>query len=111
MDYKSHMEKFWSVAELDTRLHSPHLVLYLALCQVWSKCCLVSPFIIQRKELMRLARIGSRVTYYRCMRELHRYGFIRYAPSYDYYRGSFVTILPITENQWQQIEVPNLALK
>ena len=52
---------------------------------------------------MAVAKISSRVTYHKCIRELHRWGYLYYDPSYDYYRGSLV-YLYFFEEQKQERE-------
>jgi chromosome segregation and condensation protein ScpB len=39
--------------------------------------------LIQREELMRLAKIRGKTTYFRVMGELAEWGFIEYRPSRD----------------------------
>ncbi|SIT93956.1 hypothetical protein [Pontibacter indicus] len=84
------LTSFFAKAARDPRLHRSHLCLYMALLAQRREAY----FRAQRKELMRCARIGSRVTYHRCMRELARWGYIHYLPSYDPGAKSQVYIIP-----------------
>lgn len=48
---------------------------------------------ISRRQLMKLSRIQSNVTYHKCIRQLQEYGYIKYTPSYHPLRGSCVELL------------------
>lgn len=91
MNLALHLTCFFTKAARDTRLHRPHLCLYMALLAQSRGAY----FRARRKELMCCARIGSRVTYHRCMRELARWGYIHYLPSYDPGAKSQVYIVPL----------------
>ena len=65
----------------DHRIGPVHISLFIAL--VTEAGLLIDySFVVRRDALMRFAKIQSRVTYNRCMRELHAYGYIVYRPSY-----------------------------
>lgn len=49
-----------------------------------------NPISVSRDELMRLSKIGSVNTYTKCLKELDRYGYVRYEPSYNPHRGSLI---------------------
>jgi hypothetical protein len=86
---------FLSTAENDPRLSPVHISLYLALFHRW--CQLGSdPISFSRPEIMRAAKISSRATYHRCMRELHDYRYIRYIPSHHPVLGSIAFLGQIT---------------
>lgn len=89
-DEVRHLSDFLSRASLDRRINTSHVVLFLGLFQQWTQCRFQNPFGVDRKEIMAVAKISSRVTYHKCIRELHQWGYIHYEPSYDYYRGSQV---------------------
>lgn len=80
MDVEAQLDVFLRKFKGDRRLRRPHLSLYLALL-VRSQGD--GAFRVNRKEVMAWARIGSRVTYHRCIRELDRWGYLYYLPSYD----------------------------
>ena len=65
----------------DNRLRATHLSLYTALFIYWNKARWENPFVIFRTKIMKMAKIGSLNTYYRCMNELNKWGYIDYLPS------------------------------
>lgn len=80
------MERFAS----DDRLNPTHVSLYLALFQYWNLARFKNPVSISRDEIMRLSKIGSKVTYHRCIKDLHNWSYLRYDPSHNPFRGSRV---------------------
>ena len=72
---------FYSKAQLDNRITATHISLYVALLH--EMVCVDSVVLLLRPDvIMSLAKISSRVTYHRCMRALHDYGYILYEPSF-----------------------------
>ncbi|HEY5370215.1 MAG TPA: hypothetical protein VIJ75_14625 [Hanamia sp.] len=41
-------------------------------------------------RIMELAHVHNIVTYHKCIRQLEAYGYIRYNPSYSYYKRSTI---------------------
>lgn len=80
------MERFAS----DNRLNPTHVSLYLALFQYWNLARFKNPVSISRDEIMRLSKIGSKVTYHRCIRDLHNWSYLQYDPSHNPFKGSQV---------------------
>lgn len=90
MNYIRHltaaMERFAS----DNRLNPTHVSLYLALFQYWNLARFKNPVSISRDEIMRLSKIGSKVTYHRCIKDLHNWSYLQYDPSHNPFKGSHV---------------------
>jgi len=84
--------RFIKATEEDSRIGATHISLYMALLFYWNRDQ-KNPFIINRQEIMSLAKIHSRHTYNVCMSQLHDYGYIRYYPSFNPLRGSEVLLL------------------
>lgn len=80
------MERFSS----DDRLNPTHVSLYLALFQYWNLARFKNPVSISRAEIMRLSRIGSKVTYHKCIKDLHNWSYLKYDPSHNPFKGSQV---------------------
>lgn len=80
------MERFAS----DDRLNPTHVSLYLALFQYWNLARFKNPISISRDEIMRLSKIGSKVTYHRCIKDLHNWSYLQYDPSHNPFKGSHV---------------------
>lgn len=77
-------EKFY----FDDRLNPTHISLYMALFQEWNSSRFMDEFYVNRRELMRVAKIGSKSTYHRCIVELDSWQYLSYFPSNNPYKGS-----------------------
>ena len=77
-------EKFNS----DDRLNPTHICLYMALFQEWNSSRFATDFYVNRRDLMCCAKIGSKSTYHRCVKDLHSWGYLSYFPSNNPYKGS-----------------------
>jgi hypothetical protein len=87
-------EKFENVkncmqkARDDPRMSAVHISIYVALI------CMTSDdnktLRVFSHEVMPLCKISGVATYHRCIRELDAFGYIKYFPSYNQYKGSRV---------------------
>lgn len=93
MERLAPIRSFYAKAKHDQRLMATHQSLYLALFYCWQQSGCKGTFTVSRKQLMPLARLQSVATYHKCMRELKAFGYIEYHPSYNYYKGSQVSLL------------------
>ena len=82
----STMEKF----TLDDRLNPSHISMYLASFQYWNLSRFSNPISINREEIMKLSKIGSKSTYHKCIRQLHLWDYLEYLPSHNPFKGSKV---------------------
>lgn len=82
MDLSLLVADFYSKAVIDNRIGATHISLYMALLHAMfcAGCC--DQLLLQPDLIMRLSKISSRVTYHRCMKALHFYGYIIYSPSF-----------------------------
>jgi hypothetical protein len=55
----------------DDRLNTAHVSLYLALFQMWNLNRFKNPISINRAEVMKISKIGSKGTYHRCLNDLN----------------------------------------
>lgn len=92
VNYIIHMNNWFARIYEDDRLHSTHIALYLALFQCWNVNRFRNPFTIFRAELMQLSKIGSANTYTRCLKELNKWGYLNYTPSFNPMEGSKVDL-------------------
>lgn len=95
--YVRQMIGFFKKAGADHRIGPHHVALYMSLYQQWCMNNGKTPMNIEHLNLRQVAKIG-RTTYHKCMRELHMYGYIWYAPSYSPVLGSFVSLIELEEN-------------
>lgn len=118
MNYIKHLTGFFNKSNQDNSISPTHISLYLALFQRWNLNRFKNPIIISREEMMATAKIKSKATYHKCMRELHEKNYIVYKPSFNPYEGSEV-ILPdlsnsiknVTSSNFDQSEPENELLK
>ncbi|PRY03355.1 hypothetical protein CLV24_14210 [Pontibacter ummariensis] len=99
MNYITHLTSFFQRVSRDYRLNPTHVSLYMALFQQWNLIRFRNPISVCRSELMQVSRISSRVTYHKCIKELHAWGYVHYDPSYNHFRGSLVYMLGFEEKQ------------
>ncbi|MBL7893623.1 MAG: transcriptional regulator [Bacteroidia bacterium] len=93
MNYIRHLNTFFEKASQDDRLNPTHISLYMALFQYWNINRFRNPVSISRHQLMKVSKIGSRVTYNRCLRQLHMFNYINYIPSHNPFKGSLVNMI------------------
>ncbi|RTQ52323.1 hypothetical protein EJV47_04690 [Hymenobacter gummosus] len=67
-----------------------HVSLYFALFRQWNLERFPEALLIDRRELMQAARIGSRDTYTSALRDLQAWGLLTYRPSHDSTQGTRV---------------------
>jgi hypothetical protein len=80
----------------DDRMTCFHLAIYMSLFYHWNKKKFMSNMPISRDDVMQIACVGSYNTYYRCLKDLHTWGYITYVPSNHPNIPSRVTIHDIT---------------
>ena len=65
----------------EPRITARHIALYLAIFQRMDWECPENPIKLKKEDLMSYAKISGRATYFRCLKDLHELGFIRYVPA------------------------------
>jgi hypothetical protein len=88
--YIRHLSQFYLLISEDTNLNSTHVSLYMALFQFWNLNRFKNPFYINRGDVMRLSKIGSKSTYHKCLRDLDKWKYIIYYPSHSPLKGSAI---------------------
>lgn len=97
MNYIKHLNKWLDLVSLDDRLSSSHISIYMALFHSWNKNRFPNKLFIYRNEIMQISKVGSTRTYYKCMHQLHGYGYIVYTPSKCPMKGSTVSIVSLED--------------
>jgi len=119
MNYIKHLNAVFQKFSRDPRLNPTHISLYMALFQLWNISRFPPVYYVHREELMTMAKIGSKGTYHRCLKNLHQWSYIVYLPSHNPYKSSRVKLLifgttsettndPTLEHAAGQAEVPLL---
>jgi len=81
---------FLNAIENDSRVTTAHISLFVILWMKWAATDKGHAVTFFKRELMPLCRISSRSTYHKIIGQLHAYGYINYAPSYNHFEGSRV---------------------
>lgn len=92
MNYIKHLNAALVEIYGDERLCPSHISLYLALFFYWNMYRFAEEFPVNRKELMKMAKIGSKSTYHRLLKQLDTMGYIDYSPSNSPARSSKVAL-------------------
>ncbi|WP_300441432.1 hypothetical protein [Christiangramia sp.] len=74
----------------DDRITASHRSLYLAFFEIWNQKHFPKTFMVNRKQVMALAKMRSRTTYHKLLRELKMWGYLQYHPSSSPKNGSLV---------------------
>lgn len=77
----------------EKNITAAHLSLYWTLFQLWNLGKFQATVSINRAETMNLARIGSKSTYYKVLKDLETRGYIKYLPSNNPMKGSHIEML------------------
>jgi hypothetical protein len=88
INYISHLNSAMEKMAGDGSLNPNHISLYMAIFTEWNCQRFAKDFHIDRTSMMDAAKIGSRTTYYKCLRELDAADYPEYIPSRSIYRGS-----------------------
>ncbi len=88
VNYVRHLNGVFVQFSKDKRLNPTHISLYFALFQIWNSNRFVNVFYINREEVMRFSKIGSKSTYHRCIKNLSYWNYILYLPSHNPFKGS-----------------------
>jgi hypothetical protein len=88
MNYIKLLNAAFSTFYFDDRLNPTHISLYMALFHEWNSCRFANEFYVNRRDLMRAAKIGSKSTYHRCITDLDSWFYLSYFPSNNPYKGS-----------------------
>ena len=106
VNYIKHLNRVFALFSRDNRLNPSHISLYLALFQFWNVNYYSSEFFINRQEVMNLAKIGSKSTYHRCIRELSHWSYLVYMPSHNPWKGSKIKMFNFGTSS-EQVLYPN----
>jgi hypothetical protein len=81
MDIATHLDRFFRDISVDARVTVTHISVYAAILQSLRNfgTDYLSMFSF---ELMQVAKISSGKTYYKAVRDLNEFGYIRYEPSF-----------------------------
>ncbi len=109
VNYIRHLNAVFEQFRKDSRLNPTHISLYMALFQLWNHNRFRKSFHINRDDVMKLSKIGSKSTYHRNLKELTYYNYIVYNPSHNPLKGSTIKMLKFETSIGQVVNsaVPN----
>jgi hypothetical protein len=84
---------FSQVLQRDNRLRPQHVALYIAILVVGAADSRSNVVKVTRADLMSRARISSKATYHRCIRDLEKFGYINYHPTFNSLVGTSIILL------------------
>ncbi|MGV8816020.1 MAG: hypothetical protein ACOH2D_18125 [Gelidibacter sp.] len=93
VNFIQHLKAVFLLFAKDNRLNPTHISLYLAFFQIWNHNRFPQRFYVNREEVMRLAKIGSKSTYHRCAKDLNNFEYLLYFPSHNPFKGSEINML------------------
>ncbi|WP_339882625.1 hypothetical protein [Polaribacter vadi] len=101
VNYIKHLKGVFIQFSKDNRLNPTHISLYIALFQIWNNNRFLEEFFINREEVMRFSKIGSKSTYHKCIKELSHWKYIIYFPSHNPYKGSKIKMFKFETSSGQ----------
>ena len=93
VNYIQHMNGLFVRFYEDNRINPYHISIYLALFNYWNLNRFQNPFSVARFEVMKLANVKSPNTYSKCLKELMKFGYIKYVSSNNPYKGSSFSLI------------------
>ena len=103
INYIKHLNGVFEHFSKDNRLNPTHISLYIALFQLWSSNFFRQEFYINREEVMQYAKIGSKSTYHKCLKELSYWSYIVYIPSHNPFKGSKIKMFDFGTSSGQVV--------
>lgn len=107
MNYISHLTAVIDKFSKDCKMKSTHVSLYLGLFYLWNFNRFNNPLSVNRSEVMSISKVGAKMTYHKCLRELHEGGYIQYFPSHDSNQGSKIHMINFGTTNETTIEPTN----
>ena len=95
MNYIKLLAGFFEKVSDDERLNPSHISMYMSIFQLWNSNRFKKPISISRSMIMRVCKVSSNATYHKCIKELNEFGYLRYVPSYNPYKGSLVFLFDL----------------
>lgn len=81
MESLSPLSLFFEMTKQDQRISNTHIGIFAALLQFRVERGFGNPIESDCHEIMKIAKISASKTYYRCVRDMSDYGYLRYEPS------------------------------
>jgi len=105
INYIKHLNAVFEQFSKDSRLNPTHISLYVALFQFWNYNRFPEEFYINREDVMKFSKIGSKTTYHRCIRELDSWKYLMYNPSHNPFKGSRIKLFHFGTSDDQAVDL------
>jgi len=105
MNYIKHLNGVFLQFSKDNRLNPTHISLYVGLFQIWNYNRFPEEFYVNREQVMKFSKIGSKSTYHRCIRELNHWKYLIYYPSHNPYKGSRIKLFQFGTSDEQVVDL------
>ena len=88
VNYITHLNTILDNFNDDIRIKQGHITLYLAFFHKWNRSYFEKIITVNRELIMERARIRSKTTYHRYLKDLNDWDYLKYIPSYHPRIGS-----------------------
>jgi hypothetical protein len=83
-----YLKNFFEHIASDPRVGTVHIAVYTAILNIWMRRGCTTPLLVFAWEVMPAAKVSTRMTYRKVIRELNAYGYLAYRASFSKYKGS-----------------------
>ncbi len=110
MNYISQLTEVSRRFYTDKRIKPTHISLYHAIFQLANAARFPAELHLSRAELMKLSKIKSTVTYYKCLKQLTAWKYISYQASSSPMESSLINVIEFKESKTKKKSLPNQNL-
>lgn len=82
------LSRFFEQIREDPRIGTTHIALYATLLAYGKRKGFVVPLLVFSWEIIPLAKMSSTKTYFKTLKELSNYGYLKYEASFNRLKGS-----------------------
>ena len=105
INYIKHLNAVFERFAKDNKLNPSHISLYIGLFQIWNYNRFPEEFYVHRQQVMQYAKIGSKTTYHRCIKELDAWKYLKYNPSHNPFKGSRIKLFHFGTTAKQAVDL------
>lgn len=99
MNYIIHLNAFLNMAAKEKWIGVYHYALYMTLFHIWNKTGFSKTFTVKRNDGMKAAKISSKTTYYRCLKELEAAKLLKYFTGDSPFTPAKIEMIPLVSMQ------------
>lgn len=87
------VSRFFDAIRKDPCVSTTHISIYMALVHYGRDQPAADTIHVYSQQIIDICKISSRSTYYRCMHDLHAFGYLQYTPVFKRNKPSQVLLL------------------